>query len=462
MHEKMENNVGGRASTTVYEKVLAMYELFRKEAAKTDINIALLESLAYECLSQVKNLCDIDDNPTRVRIIEILKKSMQHIYDSLKNSAGNWQDEKSKQRYLPDSMDFEYKSDSQSSHKSYLYSDDPSVSTTDDQLACRRRAVEDTIVRSCDITFDDVIGLDEAKRTLHEAIVMPTRFPQLFIGDRKPWRRILLYGPPGTGKSRLAMAVAGHIKTAFYSVSSSDMLSCWFGESEKLIRDLFAHARARKEPAVIFMDEIDGLCRRRNSTEQEATRRIKTELLLQMDNMAQLSITMTKRPSGDVIIICATNSPWEIDTAFLRRFQKRIYIPLPDKQSRISILRLNCINTECEMTSEDWDKLAEETNGFSGSDLANLANAALYEPIRDLENATHFIATPDNKYRACSELEKNSIELNLSEIPRFLVLARKLKFLDFEKCLATSKATINHEDMENFENFTSKYGQLGR
>nr|XP_039273008.1 vacuolar protein sorting-associated protein 4-like isoform X1 [Styela clava] len=439
-----------------------MYELLRKEAPKSNINLPLLRSLSDECLARVKYIGEIDVDSTRAPVLEILKKSIQHVNDCLNNnSEESWQNEDSKQKYLPNSMDFDQQTDSESTHKSYSYSNEQS-NTSDGQLNTRMRAVEDTIIRNCNVTFDDVVGLVEAKRTLHEAIVMPTRFPQLFTGNRKPWRRILLYGPPGTGKSRLAMAVAGQIKTSFYSVSSSDMLSCWFGESEKLIRDLFAHSRSRKETAVIFMDEIDGLCRRRNSTEQEATRRIKTELLLQMDNIAQTHAGSNKEKNEDVIIICATNSPWEIDPAFLRRFQKRIYIPLPDKSCRRSILELHCNKTECELTEAEWEILGENTEGFSGSDLANLANAALFEPIRDLESATHFVETTDKKYRHCSVEEKNAIKCALSEIPSFLVLARKLEFRDFERCLVTNKATISRDDMENFERFTAKFGQLGR
>merc|ERR1712097_98384 len=113
------------------------------------------------------------------------------------------------------------------------------------------------------VSWDDVAGLDAAKAALQEAVVLPLRFPSLFTGERRPWRGILLYGPPGTGKTHLAKAVATEVDATFFSVSSSDLVSKWVGESEKLVRALFESA-SQKRPSVVFIDEVDALCTSRS------------------------------------------------------------------------------------------------------------------------------------------------------------------------------------------------------
>jgi vacuolar protein-sorting-associated protein 4 len=162
------------------------------------------------------------------------------------------------------------------------------------------------------IRWEDVAGLDQAKEALKEAVILPIKFPQLFNkGNRKPWRGILLYGPPGTGKSYLAKAVATEANSTFFSVSSSDLVSKWMGESERLVKQLFAMARENK-PAIIFIDEVDALCGTRGEGESEASRRIKTEMLVQMDGVGH--------DSSGVLVLGATNIPWQLDSAIRRRY----------------------------------------------------------------------------------------------------------------------------------------------
>lgn len=146
--------------------------------------------------------------------------------------------------------------------------------------------LEDAIViEKPNIKWSDVAGLEGAKEALKEAVILPIKFPHLFTGKRTPWRGILLFGPPGTGKSYLAKAVATEANNStFFSVSSSNLVSKWLGESEKLVKNLFTMARKQK-PSIIFIDEIDSLCSSRSDNESESARRIKTEFLVQMQGI---------------------------------------------------------------------------------------------------------------------------------------------------------------------------------
>jgi vacuolar protein-sorting-associated protein 4 len=156
----------------------------------------------------------------------------------------------------------------------------------DKEKAAMRKNLEGAIMSDKpNVKWDDVAGLQGAKDALQETVILPTAFPQLFTGKRKPWRGILLYGPPGTGKSHLARACATEADATFFSISSSDLVSKWMGESEKLVRTLFEMARSSL-PAIIFIDEVDSLCGARGgSGESEAANRIKTEFLVQMDGV---------------------------------------------------------------------------------------------------------------------------------------------------------------------------------
>lgn len=188
------------------------------------------------------------------------------------------------------------------------------------------------VMEKPNIKWSDVAGLHAAKEALKEAVILPIKFPHLFTGKRKPWKGILLFGPPGTGKSYLAKAVATEANNStFFSVSSSHLVSKWLGESEKLVRNLFEMARDQK-PSIIFIDEIDSLCSTRSDNENDATRRIKTEFLVQMQGVGN--------DTEGILVLGATNIPWVLDSAIRRRFEKRIYIPLPDEPARLHMFKV--------------------------------------------------------------------------------------------------------------------------
>lgn len=205
------------------------------------------------------------------------------------------------------------------------------------------------------VHWEDIAGLDAAKEALKEAVILPIKFPHLFTGKRTPWRGILLYGPPGTGKSYLAKAVATEANSTFFSVSSSDLVSKWMGESERLVKQLFSLARESK-PAIIFVDEVDSLCGTRGEGESEASRRIKTEFLVQMQGVGN--------DSQGILVLGATNIPWGLDPAIRRRFEKRIYIPLPDPHARAKMMSLNIGTTPCKVGPKEFKLLADQTEGY--------------------------------------------------------------------------------------------------
>lgn len=191
---------------------------------------------------------------------------------------------------------------------------------------------KDILQRHPGVKWTDVAGLNDAKAILQEAVVLPIIMPEFFKGIRRPWRGVLMVGPPGTGKTLLAKAVATECGTTFFNVSSSTLTSKYRGESEKLVRLLFEMARFYA-PSTIFIDEIDALCSaRRSDSEHEASRRFKAELLIQMDGL-----NVNTNDDKIIMVLAATNHPWDIDEAFRRRFEKRIYIALPNGKYFINI-----------------------------------------------------------------------------------------------------------------------------
>ncbi|CAL5353681.1 unnamed protein product [Camellia sinensis] len=226
-----------------------------------------------------------------------------------------------------------------------------------------RAGLNSAIIREKpNVKWNDVAGLESAKQALQEAVILPVKFPQFFVGKRRPWRAFLLYGPPGTGKSYLAKAVATEADSTFFSISSSDLVSKWMGESEKLVSNLFQMAR-ESAPSIIFIDEIDSLCGQRGEgNESEASRRIKTELLVQMQGVGH--------NDDKVLVLAATNTPYALDQAIRRRFDKRIYIPLPDLKARQHMFKVHLGDTPHDLNESDFENLARRTEGFSGSDIA--------------------------------------------------------------------------------------------
>ncbi|XP_033735827.1 spastin-like isoform X2 [Pecten maximus] len=277
------------------------------------------------------------------------------------------------------------------------------------------------------VQFKDIAGQDTAKQALHEIVILPALRPELFTGLRAPARGLLLFGPPGNGKTMLAKAVANESNATFFNISASSLTSKWVGEGEKLVRTMFTLAR-ELQPSVVFMDEIDSLLCERREGENDASRRLKTEFLVQFDGVAGSS-------DDRVLIMGATNRPQELDDAVLRRFAKRVYVNMPRKETRKSMLTQLLAKHSNPLTSDELSEVARLTEGYSGSDLNALAKDAALGPIRDL-SATEVKTVDANKVRG-------------------------IKYSDFMESIRRIRKSVPADTLSKYEQWNLEYGALG-
>lgn len=274
------------------------------------------------------------------------------------------------------------------------------------------------------IYFEDIAGQDLAKQALQEIVILPALRPELFTGLRSPARGLLLFGPPGNGKTMLAKAVARESDATFFNISAASLTSKYVGEGEKLVRALFAVAR-ELQPSIIFIDEVDGLLCERTEREHDASRRLKTEFLLQFDGV---------QSGGDdrVLVMGATNRPQELDEAALRRFAKRIYVGLPNDETRFKLLK-HLLGKQGEPLSQrELTQLAKMTAGYSGSDLTSLAKDAALGPIREL-------GPEQVKSVAISEM-------------------RNMRMKDFEDSLKRIKSSVSPHTLDLYVRWNKDFG----
>ncbi len=263
------------------------------------------------------------------------------------------------------------------------------------------------------VNWEEVVGLDPAKKAVKEAIVYPVQRPDLFpLG----WPRgILLFGPPGCGKTLLAAAVATEIDANFYSIDAASIMSKWLGEAEQNVAKLFGSARKSAiegKAAIVFVDELDSLMGQ-HSNEVGGEIRVRNQFLKEMDGIVD------KGKNLHVYVIGATNKPWDLDWAFIRRFQKRILVPLPDHHTRLMMLKLYTTNLQIEQ-DVDLHELARLSEGFSGSDIRDVCQSAqlsligeFFESGKAMDKEAKPRALTMSDFRQIFEERKPSVSLDM-------------------------------------------------
>ncbi|KAF5282597.1 hypothetical protein FQA39_LY05004 [Lamprigera yunnana] len=312
-----------------------------------------------------------------------------------------------------------------SSNRVVVRGKSPTLRGVDPKLA---QSILDEIVEGGpSIQWEDIVGQETAKQALQEMIILPSLRPELFTGLRSPARGLLLFGPPGNGKTLLARAVATECQATFFAISAASLTSKYVGEGEKLVRALFAMAR-ELQPSIIFIDEVDSLLSERSNNEHEASRRLKTEFLVEFDGLPS-------NPENErVIVMAATNRPHELDEAALRRFPKRVYVTLPDVETRCELLKKLLSKQGCTLSPKELKRLATLTEGYSGSDLTALAKDAALGPIRELD--------PEQ----VKQMDPNSI--------------RSITMSDFLDALKRIRKSVSPQSLVAYEKWSLQYGDV--
>ncbi|XP_047321424.1 uncharacterized protein LOC124925464 [Impatiens glandulifera] len=284
------------------------------------------------------------------------------------------------------------------------------------------------------IKFDDVGALEEVKQALDELVILPMRRPELFTHGNllRPCKGILLFGPPGTGKTLLAKALATEAGANFISITGSTLTSKWFGDAEKLTKALFSFA-SKLAPVIVFVDEIDSLLGARGGAfEHEATRRMRNEFMAAWDGLRS-------KDSQRILILGATNRPFDLDDAVIRRLPRRIYVNLPDANNRAKILKIFLAKENIEPGFQ-FEKLAAATEGYSGSDLKNLCIAAAYRPVQEIIDG-----------------EKKGVTSDSTSAPRTLNLE------DFIEAKAKVGPSVSYDatSMNELRKWNEQYGEGG-
>ncbi|PQP96242.1 putative cell division cycle ATPase [Prunus yedoensis var. nudiflora] len=305
------------------------------------------------------------------------------------------------------------------------------------------------------VTFADIGALDDIKESLQELVMLPLRRPDLFKGGLlKPCRGILLFGPPGTGKTMLAKAIANEAGASFINVSMSTITSKWFGEDEKNVRALFTLA-AKVSPTIIFVDEVDSMLGQRTRVgEHEAMRKIKNEFMTHWDGL------LTK--TGErILVLAATNRPFDLDEAIIRRFERRVMVGLPSVENREMILKTLLSKEKVE--NLDFKELATMTEGYSGSDLKNLCVTAAYRPVRELIQQERQKDMEKKKREAQGKSTEDASETKEEEKEDQEITLRALNMEDMRQAKNQVAASFASEGsvMSELQHWNDLYGEGG-
>ncbi len=274
--------------------------------------------------------------------------------------------------------------------------------------------------------WEEIGGLDEAKREIREAVVLP------MIKGKPDFvevpRTILLYGPPGTGKTLLAKAASNTLKANFFEAKTSALLSKYYGESEKIIGMLFDKAR-KSQPSIIFMDEFDAIMATRDSGVHEATRRVISQLLTEIDGFST-------RKDDRVLMMAATNRPWDLDDAMISRFQRKIYVPLPDAASRKQIFGIHLRGSP--LSGITADELSRMSEGYSGRDIANVCREAVMSMVREQNPGLE--------------------EMTPSRLEKYAMKCKPLSRDDFGHALSKVRGTVGSKTLARYSEWKEDLG----
>ncbi|XP_068483798.1 uncharacterized protein [Phaseolus vulgaris] len=295
------------------------------------------------------------------------------------------------------------------------------------------------------VTFDDIGALENVKDTLKELVMLPLQRPELFCKGQltKPCKGILLFGPPGTGKTMLAKAVATEAGANFINISMSSITSKWFGEGEKYVKAVFSLA-SKIAPSVIFVDEVDSMLgRRENPGEHEAMRKMKNEFMVNWDGLRT-------KDSERVLVLAATNRPFDLDEAVIRRLPRRLMVNLPDAPNRAKILKV-ILAKEDLSSGLDLNAIASMTDGYSGSDLKNLCVTAAQRPIKEIlekEKKEQAAALAEGRAAPAKCGSKDIRSLNMEDF----------KHAHQQVCASVSSESVN---MTELQQWNELYGEGG-
>ena len=391
----------------------ALMKQFKKakleyEKAKESGNTTLARKKALECSKLLKELAKYDS----YNAISYLEK------------AKKWQ-------LVAENIDeiFEPKSKPKPTKKPTSSKQNQSEED-EDEIDKFKNYVKNNLIQKSSVKWDDIGGLEEVKRLMMETIVISALQKPKSI---QPWKGVLLFGPPGTGKTLLAAACAGSLDATFFNVKASSVTSKYFGESSKIITALYEVAR-ELSPSIVFIDEIDALTTKRSDGVSEASRRMLSTLLTELDGFQDKGKDLL------VLTLSATNTPWDLDEAILSRFPRRIYIPLPDKEATKEIIKINTKGLELKV---DLDEIAERCveKLYSGRDLKNLCQEAIWNMIRDVNKDLYELAKLPYK-----ELRKRTLK------------TRPLTNEDFEEAFKKIKSPLTKKDIEKYEKWAEEFG----